>query len=249
MKNLIAKGAAIVFVASALAIGAASEAQAHTPTSTASCSGITLNANYYESGQTNQWSMTVNGVTRSGTFSTSFSKTIPVPQEHTTSTYTVSINVVQSNQYDYFKSGSVGPCGTLPPPPPPPLTPVPPVPPTPPAPPTTTTKHTKTHIHVVDKCNCYRDKVTLTGGPNVKIQSSHPSKLLWVFTVTGKKVGDVQYLLPETIGGHSGWAVTQVYKIKTTNTVCPCQKHHNCHQLYPNYTPPTTPCRGSKCHD
>lgn len=105
----------------------------------------------------------------------------------------------------------------------------------------------KTKVAIHDVCNCWRDKVTMTGGPHVKIKSSKVNNTTWKFVVTGKKVDDTQYLLGDTIGGDKNLAVTQTYLVHTTNKVCPCKKNHTCGQLYPNLNPPAHHCKGKNC--
>lgn len=108
-------------------------------------------------------------------------------------------------------------------------------------------REVRTHVKVTDHCNCYRDHVKMSYNPDkVKVQKSHPSRLVWKFKVTGKFVNGHQFVLPSKIGGNSGWDVSQIYTVKTTNKVCPCKKRGDCHQVHPGYVPPVEPCRTTK---
>lgn len=208
----------------------------HTAKPDADCeTGVTLTATRYDAQARNYWTITVNAETFSGQFGSSTVQTIPVPQGGVTSAWTMRVDA-PGTQYDFSFSGTVGPCGEAPPPPPPPVTPPPPY--NPPE-----VIQARTHVKVVDKCNCYRDSVKMIGGPHVTIKTKHPSKLRWVFKVAA----DEGYVLPGRINGNSGWAPVQVYEVKTTNKPCPCKDRGDCHQLYPGYTPPSEPCRGNNC--
>jgi hypothetical protein len=102
-----------------LGVLVASPASAHTPTVSASCSGVHVSGTSYDAGMANRWSVTINGATQSGTFGGSFDQTFPVPQGGTTSTWSAFVEAADGS-YHGEGSGSVGPCGALPPPPPPP---------------------------------------------------------------------------------------------------------------------------------
>lgn len=134
---------AIASLATAAVIGGAvllaPPADAHTPNITASCAGVRIQASSYQANQTNRWSVTIAGVTQSGTFATGMDQTFPVPQGGASTAWSASIDVVQSNTYDQFRSGTVGPCGTATPTPTPTPTPssTPTPTPTPSEPPTT----------------------------------------------------------------------------------------------------------------
>ncbi len=225
-------------LAAALVVGIPSAAEAHTARFSADCDGVVVNATAYDANAANRWTVTIAGVTQTGTFGASFTRTFSVPQAGATTAWSASIDAA-GTRYDFAQSGTVGPCGEAPPPPP--VVPPTPAPPTPLAPPV---KHAKTRVTVVDRCNCYRDKVTMHGGDHVRIRSEHPTNTLWVFTVTGRD----GYLLPSTIGGNHGWAATQVYKVRTKNQTCPCVKRGDCHELYPGYTPPANHCRPGREH-
>lgn len=107
----------------------------------------------------------------------------------------------------------------------------------PPPPPVTKNKHVKVRVQVVDECNCWRDSVRMIADRSkVRVKATHPSKTVWKFRVTGRKIQrqdgvSVQYLLPNAMRGNSGWAVSQWYKVKTTNKVCPCHRNHTCTPL------------------
>ncbi len=117
-------------------------------------------------------------------------------------------------------------------------------------------RHANTRVTVVDKCNCFMDKVTLHHGSNVRVHETHPTKLTWIFKVTGKTVKldngkSIQYLLPSKINGSHGWAKTQTYKVHTTNVACPCHKTHTCHhatQPHPPHCPTPGRLNGKPCH-
>lgn len=110
--------------------------------------------------------------------------------------------------------------------------PAPPVPPTPPAPPTPpTSKHVRTHVKVVDRCNCFHDSVKMRGDRHkVKIYGHRVNKTTWRFVVVGKVFRGHQYLLPSRVGGNRGWSESQVYTVRTTSKPCPCRKDGTCHQ-------------------
>ena len=93
----------------------ASPASAHTPVISADCAGVHVQATAYDAGQQNQWSVTIGGATQSGTFGASFDQTFPVPQDGATTSWSASASA-QDGSYPGQGSGSVGPCGTPPPP-------------------------------------------------------------------------------------------------------------------------------------
>ena len=95
----------------------ASSASAHTPSISASCEGVVVSGtNYGEAGF--DYSITVgNNAPVTGHIGNNGSKTVAVPQEGATTTWSASIDAPE-NQYDANGSGSVGPCGEAPPPPP-----------------------------------------------------------------------------------------------------------------------------------
>src|SRR4051794_31906737 len=92
---------------------AAAPASAHTPTISASCSGVHVGATAYDAGLANRWSVTINGVTQSGTFGASFDQTFPVPQDGATSTWSAYVEAADGS-YHGDSAGQVGPCGTPP---------------------------------------------------------------------------------------------------------------------------------------
>lgn len=119
-------------------------------------------------------------------------------------------------------------------------------------PPTPHNKRVKTRVKIIDKCNCYRDKVMFFANrAHVTVKKSHPSNRVFIFRVVGKETpSGGRYLLPSRVGGHSGWAPSQVYKFKTKNQICPCKKRGDCKEKYPHFTPPPDHCRtkGGTCH-
>jgi len=98
---------------SALIFVGAGSASAHTPAVSASCSGVQLSGTNYDASKANQWSATVNGVTTTGTFGASLSKTIPVPQDGASSTWSATVQAADGS-YKSTNSGTVGPCGKPP---------------------------------------------------------------------------------------------------------------------------------------
>lgn len=284
----------------ALGIGYAPTASAHTTTGGASCAKAWVHPTKYDGNRQNHWSLTVGGVTHSGTFGSETYQEIAVPQDY--QVYDWSYDVVGWNgKYHFSDSGKVGPCGTPPTcetQPSPQLCAQPPADVThgestdkpdcvdrtltthhwtvtteyvwsttqmkwvpgepvraedadtvvnltnvecPPVVPPKKPKHTVPHTKVNDDCNCYRDSVVLRG-KHFSFRQSHPDKTTWIFHVKADK----RYLLPSKIGGHSGWARTQVYTVHTTNKVCPCRKNHTCHVKHPNFQAPANHCRGVK---
>src|SRR6478609_6929167 len=149
--------------------------QRHVSNFTADCNGVTLHADSYDNSKANKWSVTIGGVEQHGTFGSDFNQTFALPQSGATTSWSGHIEAFDGS-YPFDGSGSVGPCGTPPPPPPPPPTcaDTPSLCPPPPPPPPNKVKHVKTNVKIVDKCNCYRDKVTMLGGKHVTIKSSHP---------------------------------------------------------------------------
>lgn len=97
----------------ALVFAGAGSASAHTPSVSASCSGVQLSASSYDGSKENRWSVTIGGVTTSGTFGSSLNKTIPVPQGGATTSWSGTVEA-SDGSYHSTKSGSVGPCGTVP---------------------------------------------------------------------------------------------------------------------------------------
>jgi|GEM_PF-6856717 len=94
-------------------IAGAGSASAHTPSISASCSGVRVNGTAYDAGQDNRWTVTVDGVTTKGTFGAGVDKTVPVPQEGRTTQWSATIEAFDGG-YRQSRSGSVGPCGTPP---------------------------------------------------------------------------------------------------------------------------------------
>jgi hypothetical protein len=92
---------------------ATSPASAHTPGISADCNGVHVGATAYDSSMQNRWSVTIAGVTRSGTFGSSFDQTFPVPQDGTTVAWSAYVEA-EDGSYHGDGSGTVGPCGTPP---------------------------------------------------------------------------------------------------------------------------------------
>ncbi|WP_343911217.1 hypothetical protein, partial [Nocardioides aquiterrae] len=88
-----------------------SPASAHTPMFSADCGGVRVSATAYDSDQANRWSVTIGGVTETGTFGSSFDRTFPVPQEGATTSWSAFVEA-QDGSYHGERAGSVGPCGT-----------------------------------------------------------------------------------------------------------------------------------------
>lgn len=109
----IAASAVALSLAAAGVLVTQTAAQAHTPSISASCDGVKLNATAYDGKKKNRWHVTINGVAQSGEFGASFSQNFPVPQDGVTTTWTASI-AAHDGAYKQEKSGSVGPCGTVP---------------------------------------------------------------------------------------------------------------------------------------
>lgn len=97
----------------ALVVGGAGSASAHTPSVSASCSGVQLSASSYDGSQANRWTATVDGQTTSGTFGESLSKTIPVAQGGASTTWSATVEAADGS-YRASDSGTVGPCGKPP---------------------------------------------------------------------------------------------------------------------------------------
>lgn len=113
MKKPIAIVAAgILSLGAVFGLGVAA-ASAHTPSISATCSGVVLNGVNYDGSKTNTWTATVGGVTTSGTFGGSFTQTIPVAQAGATTAWSATIKDADNTPaYTESSSGSVGPCGT-----------------------------------------------------------------------------------------------------------------------------------------
>ena len=97
-----------------LTIGAAvlvaSPATAHTPAISADCGGVHVAASAYDAGSQNHWSVTIDGVTQSGTFGESFDRTFAVPQDGSTTAWSAFVEAPDGS-YHGGGSGTVGPCG------------------------------------------------------------------------------------------------------------------------------------------
>ncbi|WP_296602529.1 hypothetical protein [Nocardioides sp.] len=104
-----------VLTASVISAGASllvmSPASAHTPAISADCSGVHVGATAYDAGMANRWSVTIGGVTQSGTFGSSLNQTFPVPQDGATTAWSAYVEAADGS-YHGERSGSVGPCGT-----------------------------------------------------------------------------------------------------------------------------------------
>lgn len=102
----------MALMSSLIWVGAGS-ASAHTPSVSASCAGVQLRATAYDADEANRWTATVGGVTTSGTFGESLSRTIPVAQGGATTTWSAVIEA-SDGSYRAARSGTVGPCGKPP---------------------------------------------------------------------------------------------------------------------------------------
>lgn len=97
----------------------------------------------------------------------------------------------------------------------------------------------RTHVKVVNKCNCWADSVTMARNSHVRVVKSHPTNLKWVFKVTGKK----GYSVPAKYGdNHGDYVKSAKYVFKTTNKPCPHTDPHN-------PAPPHNPCRATGRRD
>jgi hypothetical protein len=110
MKKAIITLAALLLTCLGLAVTAAT-ASAHTPSISADCSGVHLDATSYDSGGANTWTVTIGGATQSGTFGTSFSETFPVPQAGATTSWSARVASYDGTYDSGVQSGSVGRCG------------------------------------------------------------------------------------------------------------------------------------------
>lgn len=118
MKRFGALGIVSALVGALMFMGAGS-ASAHTPSVSASCSGVQLGGTNYDASKANKWSATVGGVTTSGTFAGSVSHTIPVPQGGATTSWSGTVEAFDGG-FHSTQSGNVGPCGEKVKPPQPP---------------------------------------------------------------------------------------------------------------------------------
>lgn len=100
---------------SALTMGSgvllAAPASAHTPDISATCDGVHVGATAYDGSLANRWSVTIDGVTQTGTFGDSLDQTFPVPQDGATTTWSAFVEAADGS-YHQDASGAVGPCGT-----------------------------------------------------------------------------------------------------------------------------------------
>lgn len=108
--------AALVLAIASIGVGVAA-AEAHTPSFTATCSGVTVSGTSYEAKDTNVLSISLNGgpaVTK--TFATSGSLSVSVPQGGATTSVVASVKTTNSNPaYSKTYTATVGPCGEVPP--------------------------------------------------------------------------------------------------------------------------------------
>lgn len=88
-----------------------SPASAHTPAISADCNGVHVGATAYDAGMANRWSVTIGGVTQTGTFGASLDQTFPVPQNGATTPWSAYVEAADGS-YHGERSGTVGPCGT-----------------------------------------------------------------------------------------------------------------------------------------
>lgn len=109
-RTLAASAAAVALALGVVGLSAL-PASAHTPSITASCEkGVTAKATAYDGKRENRWTITVGGVTESGTFGASLNKTIPVPQDSAVTSWSATIEA-HDGGYRQSLSGTVGPCG------------------------------------------------------------------------------------------------------------------------------------------
>ena len=110
MKKVMITVAALLLACLGLSVTGES-ASAHQPHITATCDGVHLTAVDYEAGHANTWTVTIAGVTQSGTFDTTFDQTFPVPQGGATTPWSARIAGYDGNYDSGVVSGTVGPCG------------------------------------------------------------------------------------------------------------------------------------------
>ncbi|HEY1117010.1 MAG TPA: hypothetical protein VGE43_04855, partial [Acidimicrobiales bacterium] len=77
----------------------------------ADCNGVHVGATAYDAGMANRWSVTIGGVTQTGTFGASVDQTFPVPQNGATTPWSAYVEAADGS-YHGERPGSVGPCGT-----------------------------------------------------------------------------------------------------------------------------------------
>lgn len=109
MKRLLAALVVAVLTAG-LSLLVISPASAHTPNFSAGCNGVRVQATAYDAGLQNRWSVTIAGVTKSGTFGASFDQTFPVPQGGATTSWSAFIEA-EDGTFHGQDAGTVGPCG------------------------------------------------------------------------------------------------------------------------------------------
>jgi hypothetical protein len=104
-----------VLTASVITAGASllvmSPASAHTPAISADCTGVHVGATAYDANMANRWSVTIGGVTQTGTFGSSVNQTFPVPQNGATTAWSAFVEAADGS-YHGEQAGTVGPCGT-----------------------------------------------------------------------------------------------------------------------------------------
>lgn len=103
--------AVLLAVGGAVVIGA--PASAHTPSISADCTGVTVKATAYDGRKANRWYVNIGGVVQSGEFGASFHRTFEVPQDGAVTTWSASVAAFDG-AYKQERSGTVGPCGTVP---------------------------------------------------------------------------------------------------------------------------------------
>lgn len=112
MKKTLAATAALMLALGGVAL-TATAAQAHTPSISASCEGVTLTATSYDGKKENRWHVVVGDKAESGIFGADFTRTLPVPQDGAVTSWKATI-AAHDGGYRQEKSGTVGPCGTVP---------------------------------------------------------------------------------------------------------------------------------------
>lgn len=103
--------------AMAMALIFALPADAHTPSASATCDGVTVSGTSYEPANRNTLTVTIAGKTTTKTFGKDGILTVPVPKDGVTYQWTASTTTDNPNPaYSQTYSGSVGPCGATTPP-------------------------------------------------------------------------------------------------------------------------------------
>lgn len=113
MKRILFWVLGILLVTGGIETQTIQDSEAHVPGVTASCAGVHLTGTNYDGSKQNKWSVTIAGVTQSGTFGSSLDKTFPVPQAGATTAWSGTVQAYDGG-YKETNGGNVGPCGTKP---------------------------------------------------------------------------------------------------------------------------------------